>query len=72
MLLYPLFIFDLKDCFLTTGLSTMFMTYIHNKSWSEIKEEIRLDPWGLKYYKYEVATWRSLIARFTKQKQNEE
>ncbi|MDR1325522.1 MAG: signal peptidase II [Treponema sp.] len=65
ILLYPLFIFDLKDCFVLTGLSTMFLTLIRNKSWPEIKKEFLGDLWGIKYYKYEADTWRSLIGKLT-------
>jgi lipoprotein signal peptidase len=65
VLLEPLFIFDLKDCFVATGLSTMFLTFIRNRSWSEIKKEFMDDPWSIKYFKYEVTTWRSLIGRLT-------
>jgi signal peptidase II len=65
VLLHPLFIFDLKDCFLITGLSTMFLTLIRNKSWPEIKKEFLGDLWGIKYHKYEADTWRSLTAKLT-------
>jgi signal peptidase II len=65
VLLEPLFIFDLKDCFAETGLSTLFLSFIRNRSWSEIKKEFMDDPWDIKYFKYEVSTWRSLIGRLT-------
>jgi hypothetical protein len=65
VLLEPLFFFDLKDCFAVTGLSMMFMTLIRNKSWSEIGKEIRSDPCGIKYFRYEVDTWRFIIAKLT-------
>jgi lipoprotein signal peptidase len=69
IVLYPLFVFDLKDCFVVTGLSTMLMTVIRNKSWSQIKEEIRFDPWGIKYFRYEIKSWHTLIAKYIKRKQ---
>ena len=65
VLLSPLFIFDLKDCFIEIGLFTMFMALMRNKSWSEIWKDIRDDPWDTKYFRYEIDTWRSLIGKLS-------
>lgn len=66
--LYQKVYFDLKDCYMASSIFTILLSCIYDKSWSKIKEEIRFDPWSLKYYKYEVDTWRSIIAKFTKRK----
>jgi lipoprotein signal peptidase len=63
--LYQIAYFDLKDCYLAVALFIVLLSQLYNKSWSEIKEMIRSDPWGIKYFRYEVATWRSLIGKLT-------
>jgi lipoprotein signal peptidase len=64
--LYQRIYFDLKDCYMASSIFTMLLSCIYDKNWSKIKEEIRFDPWSLMYYRYEVDTWRSIIAKFTK------
>jgi lipoprotein signal peptidase len=63
--IYQMAYFDLKDCYLAIALFTALLSSLYNKSWSEIKKEFLDDPWGIKYYKYEADTWRSLIGKLT-------
>jgi lipoprotein signal peptidase len=61
--LYQKLYFDLKDCYATSSIFTILLSCIYDKSWSEIKKDIRFDPLGIKYFKYEIKSWRDLIAK---------
>jgi hypothetical protein len=63
--LYEMAYFNLTDCYLAVSLFTALLSWLYNKSWSEIKEEILDDPCDIKYFRYEADTWRALIAKLT-------
>jgi lipoprotein signal peptidase len=66
--LYQRVYFDIKDVYLASSIFTTLLSCIYDKSWSELKQSLRYDPWGKKYYKYEFDTWHSLMTKFTKRK----
>jgi hypothetical protein len=61
--LYQMIYFDIKDMYLVSGIFTIFLSCIYDKSWPQIKQDIRRDPWGIAYYRYEFETWRAIIAK---------
>jgi signal peptidase II len=58
-----LLVFDLKDFYMELAICVALQASIYNKTWAWIKNEMKTDPFSLKYFRYEHNKWRGFASK---------
>jgi signal peptidase II len=61
-----LIVFDLKDFYLELAICMAIQASIYNKTWAWIKNEMKTDPFSLKYFRHESNKWRDFAGKVRK------